>query len=262
LNPFPLFNRVKQCRHGLMVYNVHDRYVGRSMDLYGEWSEHECAVFGQILSPGMTVVEVGANIGSHTVFLAQAVWPGGQVLAFEPQRIVFQTLCANLALNSVVNVDARHLAVGDAPGTILVPFLDYSQENNYGGVGLGGYEHGEPVPVVTIDSFNLPRCDFLKVDVEGMEKSVLLGAKETLARCQPILYVENDREAKSADLIRAIDALGYRMFWHMPVLFNPNNFAGNQVNVFGNIISPNMLCIPKGIANYKLDGFEPVVVPQ
>ena len=53
------------------------------------------------IQPGDVVIEVGANIGPHTVFLAQHVGPQGLVLAFEPQRILFQTLCANLALNSI-----------------------------------------------------------------------------------------------------------------------------------------------------------------
>ena len=89
-----------------MIYNSHDRFIGRSLDLYGEFSEGEAVLFQKILRPGMFVVEVGANLGAHTVVLAQAVAPGGGVLAFEPQRLIFQTLCANLAINSIPNVDA------------------------------------------------------------------------------------------------------------------------------------------------------------
>ena len=89
-----------------MLYNFHDLYIGRSLDLYGEYSEGEIDLFGQIVQPGQVVVEVGANIGAHTVFLAHRSGPAARVLAFEPQRIVFQTLCANLALNSITNVDA------------------------------------------------------------------------------------------------------------------------------------------------------------
>ena len=87
-----------------MLYNEHDIYIGRSLDLYGEFSEGECDVFRQLIQPGWTVLELGANIGSHTVFLAKRVGPSGRVIAFEPQRIVFQTLCANIALNNLLNV--------------------------------------------------------------------------------------------------------------------------------------------------------------
>ena len=244
-----------------MIYNMHDQYIGRSLDLYGEWSKGEMDLMGQVIFPGMAVVEAGANVGAHTVFLAQAVRPGGFVVAFEPQRIVFQTLCANLALNNITNVDARQAAVGDAVGTVLVPTLDFGREFNFGGVSLGEYEFGEPVPVVTLDSLKLSRCDVIKIDVEGMEKAVLDGACETLARFQPVLYVENDRKDKAPDLIRTIDQLGYTMHWHLPPLFTTDNFTGNQVNVFDNIRSHNMLCLPKGNRNYNLEGFEPVNVP-
>jgi FkbM family methyltransferase len=245
-----------------MVCNVNDIYIGRSLDLYGEYSQGETDLFLQFLRPGMVVVEVGANIGAHTVPLAQAVWPRGAVLAFEPQRIVFQTLCANLAVNSIVNVDARPAAVGAAPGTLLVPVLDCTLANNFGGLGLGTHTVGEPVSVVTLDSLDLGRCDLLKVDAEGMEKDVLDGASATLARHRPLLYVENDRQDKSAELIRAIHMLGYRMYWHRPYLFSAANFAGNPDNVFGNIASLNMLCLPADKANFTVDGFEPVAVPD
>ena len=261
LSTFTPFNRLKECRHGTMVYNVNDIYIGRSLDLYGEFSEGEVELFRQILHPGMVAVEVGANIGAHTVFLAQAVSPGGHVWAFEPQRIVFQTLCANLAVNSIPNVAARNLAVGNAPGVIVVPVLDCGKENNFGGLELGQHEAGETVAVITLDSLNLAQCDFLKIDVEGMEKPVIEGAAATIARCRPLMYVENDRPEKSADLIRAIDALGYAMYWHRPYLFQPNNFAGNNDNIFGSIVSFNMFCIPKATSNFKLEHFEPVAVP-
>jgi len=243
----------------MMLYNVHDQYIGRSLDLYGEFSEGEVDVFRQIVKPGAVILEVGANIGAHTVFLARAAGPQGRVFAFEPQRIVYQTLCANLALNSITNVTCWHAAIGRASGEVRVPTIDYTQPNNFGGVALGGARAGEAVPVLTIDSLGLARCALIKVDVEGMEQEVVEGAVATLGRCKPLLYIENDRREKSASLIRSLDALGYTLFWHRPPLFNPHNFAGNPDNVFGRIISTNMLCCPKG-GPYHVQGFEPVAL--
>jgi FkbM family methyltransferase len=240
-----------------MLYNFNDRYIGRSLELYGEWSQGEIDLLSQHLEPGMVVVEAGANIGAHTVFLAQAVGVSGYVLAFEPQRIVYQTLCANLALNSITNVGCRQAAVGDSAGEVLVPCLDYTRENNFGGLSLGRHESGERVPIETVDAFDLAQCALLKVDVEGMERSVLEGARTTIARCRPILYVENDRKDRSADLIRFIDSLGYDMYWHCPPLFNPDNFTGNSQNVFANIKSRNMFCCPRG-AEFHVSGLETV----
>ena len=139
------------------------------------------------LREGSIVVEAGANVGAHTLFLARKVGPTGFVFAMEPQRIVFQTLCGNLALNSITNVAALHVAVGSAAGRIIVPRLDYATANNFGGLGLGRYEQGEAVGVITIDSLGLDRCHLIKADVEGMEEEVLRGAEQTIARCRPIL---------------------------------------------------------------------------
>ena len=124
LAEFEAFNRQKACRHGQMLYNIHDTFVGRSLDLYGEYCEAEIEVFRQFIRPGAMVVEVGANIGTHTVFLAQHVTSSGFVVAFEPQRIVFQTLCANLALNNLTNVFCYQQAAGAKPGSLVVPPLD------------------------------------------------------------------------------------------------------------------------------------------
>src|SRR5258707_14359705 len=110
------FNHLKACRYGHMLYNIHDVYVGRSLDLYGEFSEGEVGLFRQLVKPGDLVLDVGANIGTHTLFFSQRIGATGRVLAFEPQRIVFQTLCANLAINSATNVWCYPHAVGGEPG--------------------------------------------------------------------------------------------------------------------------------------------------
>jgi FkbM family methyltransferase len=260
LATFPQFNRQKACRYGQMLYNVNDMYIGRSLDLYGEFSEGEVELFRQIVEPGHVVIEVGANIGAHTVFLARQVGPQGLVLAFEPQRVVFQTLCANIALNSLPNVVCMQNAVGAAQGTIKVPLFDYTRTNNFGGLSLGRHTVGEDVAVVPLDIYNLPRCNLIKVDVEGMEEEVLRGAASMIARFKPLLYVENDREEKSASLIRYIDSLGYTLHWHKPAYYNPKNFLANAHNEFPNIASFNMLCVHKDIPQ-SLRGFEPVEIP-
>lgn len=244
-----------------MLYNVYDQFVGRSFDLYGEFSESEVELFRQIVKPGQTIVEIGANIGAHTVWLAKEVGLTGTVYAIEPQRIVYQTLCANIAINSITNTYCIHAAAGTTIGSIRVPPIDYARTNNFGGLSLDGCLNGESVPMITIDSMNLPNCHFMKIDVEGMEQKVLGGAIRCIEKFWPALYVENDREEKSDSLIRFIDSLGYRMYWHKPPLYNPNNFAGNSQNVFGNIVSGNMICLPKR-AHQVVDGFDLVEVPS
>jgi hypothetical protein len=62
---------------------------------------------------------------------------------------------------------------------------------------------------------------------------------------KPIIYIENDRIEKSKELIEYLWSLGYELYWHLPRLFNPNNFFNNKENKIGNFVSVNMLCIEK-----------------
>jgi FkbM family methyltransferase len=254
-------NRVVRARHGLLLYNRHDAYIGKSLENYGEFSEGEHDLFRQIVHPGDVAIEVGANIGSLTVPLARLVGSSGRIIAFEPQRSVFQTLCANIALNSLDNVECHWKAVGSAAGEIVVPVLDPSQTTNFGGLGLGEYQRGERVPVATIDSLELPRCALLKVDVEGMELEVFRGAKRTLDRCQPVLYFENDRQEKSSALLAFLLECGYRLFWHLPRMFSAGNYYGNAENVFGVIVSVNVLGVPPR-SNANVVGLREITAPS
>lgn len=254
------FNQIKRCRHGVFLYNRHDIYVGRSLELYGEFSYGETQLFEQIVKPGGIVLDIGANIGCHSVRLAQLVGPKGMVLAFEPQHLVFQLLCANGGLNNLVNLRAYCMALGRENGSIRVPVMDPNIDNNFGGLGLGEFDFGEVVDLRPLDSFKLPRCQLMKIDVEGMEAEVIGGALETIERCKPVLYVENDRPEKSENLIRLIDSMNYDMYWHLPPLYNPKNFAENDENVFGKIVSKNMLCIHNS-REQNITGLPRVEVP-
>jgi FkbM family methyltransferase len=238
------FNALAECRDGPMLYNRNDQYVGTSLRKYGDFSAGEAALFDLIVQPGTTVLEIGANIGAHTVALSRLVGAVGAVYAFEPQRLVFQVLCANLALNSCPNVFTYQAAVGARVGTLLVPPLDPDASNNFGGLSLSGATQGECVPVLTVDGLNLGACDFIKVDVEGMEAEVLRGAAATIKRFRPMLYLENDRAGESAELIGLVQSYGYRLYWHTPPLYDAGNYRDDAENIFGNIVSVNMLCVP------------------
>ena len=236
---------MKLCRHGMMLYFKNDSYIGRSLEIYGEYSEKEAAMFCQIVQPGQVVVEVGANIGTHTVYLAKRVGPTGRVIAYEPQRLVSQVLAANCALNELSNCVIRNAAAGGVAGFLHVPPIDFQKMQNLGGLALSTESDGEKVAVECIDSLDLPALHFLKVDVEGMEADVLRGAEQTIKRCRPILYMENDRRHKSAELISLVQSMEYTLFWHLPPLFNPNNFDGISENMFKKMVSSNMIATPK-----------------
>jgi FkbM family methyltransferase len=233
------------CRHGLMVYFNTDEYVGESLRLCGEWAEIETALFAQIIVPGMTVVEVGSNVGTHTLSLAKLAGPNGIVYAFEPQRLLFQQLCGNLALNAVENVYAYQVGLGDAASTMSVPITNYRHRANFAGISL--YDgQGERVEVKTLDSYNLNRLDFLKIDVESMERQVLEGGRDAISRFRPLIFTENDRIEKSSSLISYLLDIGYRLWWHLSNPFNRQNYFGRTEDIWsGNGMSNNMICLPK-----------------
>jgi FkbM family methyltransferase len=257
----PAYTALRECRHGLMLYFKNDVYIGRSLELYGEYSEAEVELFSQLVQPGMTVVEVGANIGTHTVFLAKQVGEAGRVIAFEPQRWVYQVLCANVALNELKNVHAFQMGAGARSQEMNVPLWDPAADTNVGGVSLGNYDGGvpcEPVSVAPLDDLNISPLHFLKVDAEGMEHDILEGAVRTLRASRPILYLENDRKEKSPALLELLFKLDYQAWWHLPPLYNPANFRGNGDNVFPGIVSANVLAIPREKAA-SLSGFVPIL---
>ena len=237
-----------ECRHGTFLINARDTYIGRALIEYGEYSEIEARVLAKILPEGGVAAEVGANLGAFTVPLAKKAGGQGRVYAFEPQPLIFQQLCANCAVNGLGNVEAFNAFCGDSAGEVKIPPIDYSREINYGGFGidqLPGNATGRPVRIMSLDSLELRRLDLLKIDVEGMELDVLRGAVENIRHRRPVIYLENNRREHSADLIETLFGFEYRLWWHLPPLFNPENWAGRKDNLWPGIVSVNMICVPR-----------------
>lgn len=250
---------IKECRIGLMMYNINDLIGGRGLDLYGEakWSDLE--LLGQVIHAGDVVIDAGANIGNHTIYYAKKIRPGGIVYALEPQRIVFEFLCANLVLNSLVNVIPMQVGAGEAEGTLSVPLLDPNAIQNFGAVNIEGHNHGDLIRIMPLDALELKRCNLIKIDVEGMELKVLLGAEKTIRMCRPFLFVENNTREGSPETVQKIFELDYKCWWKIAPHFNPDNYFHNTENVWANVVpDSNMICIPKEI-NINVNGLEPVI---
>jgi len=241
-----------------MLVNSNDIFMGQSYLRYGECCEPEIEILLSLLRfPGM-VVDVGANMGVHTVPLAlELARQGRAMLALEPQPVIFQQLCANLALNGLMNVLALPYACGSEPGVVSFTAPDYRREGNFGGVSVsaqGGISAVVTAPCRPLDEIvQQAPVALIKIDVEGFELEVLKGAKNTIARCHPALYVENDRVEKSASLIHWLMDHGYRLWWHIAMLYNPNNYLGNKENSYGTAGSFNMLCLHRD-CNIKIEG--------
>jgi FkbM family methyltransferase len=193
--------------HGSLIVNRLDGSVGNQMFVQ---SDYEVQLLIQLLAARRTIVgdgvvalDVGANIGTYAVPLAAAMHGWGEVVAFEPQERIFYALAGNIALNNCFNAKAIWAAVSDYSGMIDVPRLNYCKIAHFGGLSLKpevAKEHRgistdftdvDKVPCVRVDDFAFARVDAIKVDVEGMEVEVLAGARETIARCRPIVLAEH-----------------------------------------------------------------------
>lgn len=244
--------QIIEARYGKMMVHKLDRYLSKSFIEYGEFSEGEVLVFKSIITKDHIVVDVGANIGAHTVVFGKLA---KKVYAFEPQKNIFHILCGNVALNELHNVECFNLACGDG---CEVPYadIDLTRYNNMGAVSLLNIEKSEKtIPTIRLD---IP-CHFLKIDVEGMELQVLQGAMPMISSCHPVVYLENDRPDKSKQLIEFLNLLGYKCYWHSTTLFNPDNYFANKNNIFGDVGSINMLCVPDGIEIQELNEADPNV---
>lgn len=250
-------------RHGYFIVNRNDRFIGQSLIKYGEYVEAEWNMLSQYCSADGVVIDIGANIGAHTVPMARLVGAGGTVLAVEPNPAVFNQLCGNLAVNGIYNVRALNIALGEKREIFNIPSIDYGSKGNFGALSLPQWREtqgGTPVLAFPLDEIvSLHRVDLIKIDVEGMEASVIRGAKRIIASNRPVMYVENDRVERSMELIELLHDIKYEMWWHMPHSFNQKNWFSSGIDGYDHCVSLNMLCVPvEKSVEYPVNGLEKV----
>jgi FkbM family methyltransferase len=178
------------------------------------------------LRPGMVAFDVGANIGCHTLVMAQAVGPSGKVFSFEPHPAIHRRLESNVCLNRLANVELLPISLSDRPGRQTL-FAPLDQEYNQGLASMHRSNLGQRCQEITItsstvDDFvfdrNLQRLDLLKIDVEGHEFQVLTGAREVLRKLRPTLVLEfSERQWANAgsqpeQVEEFLAQLGYNLF--------------------------------------------------
>ncbi|MDO4895675.1 FkbM family methyltransferase [Moraxella sp.] len=182
------------------------------------------------------VIEVGSNIGLHSVPIAQKI-NHGKLFCFEPQRLIFQTLVANIVANGLSNVFACHAGVGEVNELRQIDASDYDTPWNYGSFSLEagfdgegqfeGNKYKEWVQIVSLDTqpalAELDGLRLLKIDAEGFEINVLNGAKNLIKKHRPIIFVEALPHLKD-DLIVYLNQIGYRCFWFISDRYQENNF--------------------------------------
>lgn len=155
--------------------------------------------------PGSVIVDVGANTGNHTVYFAQFM-EAAKVIPIEPNPDAIRALQAAVTANEVDNVDQSLLGIGlgDAEGRFSV-----STETTLGSVQLAADPDGL-VEVKPLDRVISGDVDLIKIDVEDMEIEVLMGARETIKRCRPLIYIEV-LDKNIGPFLELVRALNYRV---------------------------------------------------
>ena len=249
-------NIIKQkFKHGIFSYYSNDQYIGKSLSEYGEWSEAEVGLLKQLLADSENIIEIGSNIGTHTIPLAKQVLNGGLVYAIEPQHQNHKLLLENIKNNELKNIKVLKIAISSKEGEAYMNTFDENVTGNYGDCRIfsSNFKNAESVPVKTLDQLfydNIKErksIKLIKCDAQGQELNIVLGSKKLIDQYKPYLYLENDDIHTSKALIEIIKNMGYILFWHLPPLYNPDNFLKNTKNIFPKIISYNMLCIHRSV---------------
>ena len=179
----------------------------------------------QHFKDGVIAIDCGANIGIHTVEWAKRMTGWGSVLAIEPQERIYYALAGNIAINNCFNATALNAAVTDRPGVLMMPQPDYLTPASFGSLELRkskntefigqsiDYSEGNlrPVQAITIDSLKLPRIDFIKIDIEGMEMEALAGAAQSITSNKPVLMIETIKTDATV-LCEWLNARDYKVF--------------------------------------------------
>ncbi len=207
---------------GFKVWVVpRDLGLGDPLIRYGKFEEFEISILKDALKPGMSVLDLGANIGVYSLIAAQSVGPTGSVYSFEPEPQNFQLLVRNLGENGLSNVTPLQKAVSSRNGTITLYFDDI----NFSCASLGKPNvtrdsGGVEVEAITLDSFvqqNSVRVDFIKIDIQGAEGLFLQGAKSVLSSQNPQILMEywpfglENLGSDPKEVWRSFEELGYEI---------------------------------------------------
>ena len=236
-------------KYGKMNVIAADRIVSHSLSLYGEWAGDELNFLHKLVKPGMHVLDIGAFIGTHTLAFSRFVGPSGQVYSFEPRREIYQVLCSNIDANEIKHVQAFNMGLAEAVGSIALESIDIAESVNFGGLSIEGFVPKDikniyEVPISTVDMLEVPAVDFMKLDVEGMERRVLEGAVEVITRDQPLIFCECNSLASGYEIFEFCKPLNYRVYGLLSAAYNPDNFNGVADNIFGDAKEISLLLTP------------------
>lgn len=196
-------------------------WIGAKIVYTGDYESQLKEVFKSQINAGDCILDVGANIGFHTLYFAELTGLAGQVLAFEPVLHNFKALTHNLELNLTENVEVHHIALSNKNETIKI-FADI-ESNNPGSFNL--FNHNGKIPVncrIGDEVLSNEEVHFIKIDVEGYEAFVIKGLLKTIRRDQPKIVFEFDHNyhvktgLSNNFIFELLSEVGYRFYLIKP----------------------------------------------
>lgn len=204
-------------------------HMQRRIFWMGYYSREIVALLDKFLREGMTVIDVGANVGEIALASARRVGKRGQVHAFEPLSAVADILQSHARSNNLGQITLHRMGLSDR--SARVPIFESCgqgiQGDDHAGLGsiYGSSVHQqaiEEIEITTLDklveSAELNRIDLIKIDIEGAELPCLLGSRRTLQKYQPLIIIEVQQESANVagyeahDILRFLHGIGYETY--------------------------------------------------
>ncbi|MBI2798435.1 FkbM family methyltransferase [Candidatus Saccharibacteria bacterium] len=198
----------------------------------------EFMAYDKLLKKNDVVIDLGANVGLHSVYIAKLLKGTGHIYSFEPVPDTYRLMLETLSLNRVDNVSPYMVAMGNKPGKTKMNIFDqkYSAWNTFGKPQFGDHKPTKSIFVETqkLDGFakqtKINKIDFLKIDVEGFEKQVLQGAALLLKNNKiSILSFEvseiplKGANSSAREIFKILEDFGYNSYRYNP---EKNKFTG------------------------------------
>lgn len=223
---------LRNCRVGPFMFLGNDNLEGHSLKTYGEYEWQTIELFKKLTDDKSVFVDTDALYGNFVVPMARHM-NKGFVLAFEPRNAIYNILCGNVAANNIFNVRLVNRILGNEKEQRLLNVfpVSYDCETDFSYLSIGSEaEKSEPVYSSRIDEVKLARLDLVKIRNNAL--NVLMGAKETITRTNPFLYISSngiDHDAKLKDYVK--NEYDYVCYYHRYNSFNPGNLANKKEDV-------------------------------
>jgi len=221
-NPLHLFRGVVKRIHlnNTIWFDLHiDDWIQENLFFINEYEAGEMKLMKRFLKPGDVFIDIGANIGLHTLFASAIVSNRGMVFSFEPFSENYNLLQHNISLNNASNVVAERIAVSDLKQQIDIRYDTSHANSGMASAYLPGFSQYETVDSISLDEYlfyhQIERVNFIKIDIEGGEYPALSGMRETLKKFNPIILLEINKEILSftpyaeKDIIDFLKSMGY-----------------------------------------------------